>query len=232
MFLAALLDAGLHADVLQQGFESMQLKEKIEVRTIETQKGAIRALSLEIVLSENTHFSRLNDILELFEKSVLTKSVKRDCNKVYQLLAEAEARVHGETIEKVKFHEVGRLRAILRTVGSVWGLAMLGIDRLYSSPLPYGGGMIDSEHGLLPIPAPATLEVLRLAKIPIVPAESKTEMVTPSGAALLGALALFKSPGILLESIGVGAGKEELPWPNILRVLIGVEHEMTSPDFR
>jgi len=231
MFLAALLDAGLPVDILQQGFECLKLQDNVEIRRIERQKGVLRALTLEIAVSDNAHFRRLTDILELFEKSALPAPVKRDCGKVYQLLAEAEARVHGETIEKVQFHEVGRLRAILLTVGSVWGLAMLEIDRLYSSPLPYGGGMIESEHGQLPLPAPATLEVLRIAKIPLVPSLASSELVTPSGAALLGALALFESPRILIESIGMGAGKEELPWPNILRVMIGAEHRVTSPEF-
>jgi pyridinium-3,5-bisthiocarboxylic acid mononucleotide nickel chelatase len=105
--------------------------------------------------------------------------------------------------------------------GAVLGLETLGIERLYASPLPYGTGTIQSEHGLLPLPAPATLEVLRLAQAPLIPSPAQVELVTPTGAAILAVLATFERPNLVISSLGVGAGKRDLPWPNLMRLLIG-----------
>ncbi|PKN88744.1 MAG: TIGR00299 family protein, partial [Chloroflexi bacterium HGW-Chloroflexi-7] len=162
MFLAALLDAGLPLDVLQQNIDKLNLSEKVELKLTETHKGALRAANLEVIVPHSHNHRHLADILEIINTSELSEKVKTTAAKIFQLLAEAESRVHGEPVEHIHFHEVGALDSIVDIVGAAIGLDYLGIKQLYASPLPYGSGTINSDHGLLPLPAPATLEVLRL----------------------------------------------------------------------
>ncbi|MCA9958924.1 MAG: nickel pincer cofactor biosynthesis protein LarC [Anaerolineales bacterium] len=221
MFLASLLDAGLPLDVLQDGIEKLNLPEKVELRLTETRKGALRAADLEVIVPHSHHHRHLSDILDILSGSQLPDHVKQTTADIFTLLAKAEARVHGEPIEQIHFHEVGALDSIVDVTGAVIGLDALGIEQLYASPLPYGSGTINSDHGLLPLPAPATLEVLRLHQVPLVPTSAQVELVTPTGAAILGALATFERPKFVISGIGVGAGKRDLAWPNLMRLLIG-----------
>jgi uncharacterized protein (TIGR00299 family) protein len=225
MFLAALLDAGLPLDVLQDGIEALHLPEKVELRLGETRKGALRAADLEVIVPHSHVHRHLSDILGILDGSGLPDPVKQTAGRVFRLLAEAEARVHGEPVEHVHFHEVGALDSIVDVTGAVLGLQALGIERLYASPLPYGAGTVHSDHGLLPLPAPATLEVLRLAKAPLTPSPAEVELVTPTGAALLAALATFERPILTITGTGIGAGKRDLPWPNVMRLIVGETSE-------
>jgi hypothetical protein len=221
MFLAALLDAGLPLDVLQDGIEKLNLPEKVELRLIETRKGALRASMLEVVVPHSHHHRHLSDILDILSASQLSEHVRQTTARIFNLLAEAEARVHGESVEQIHFHEVGALDSIVDVTGAVIGMEALGIERLYASPLPYGSGTVSSEHGTLPLPAPATLEVLRLAQAPLTPSPAQVELVTPTGAAILATLATFERPNLTVTGLGVGAGKRDLPWPNIMRLIVG-----------
>ncbi|PKN99250.1 MAG: TIGR00299 family protein [Chloroflexi bacterium HGW-Chloroflexi-4] len=222
MFLAALLDAGLPLDVLQQNIDKLNLSEKVELKLTETHKGALRAANLEVIFPHSHNHRHLADILGIINSSDLSEKVKTTACKIFTLLAEAESRVHGEPVEHIHFHEVGALDSIVDIVGAAIGLDYLGIEQLYASPLPYGSGTINSDHGLLPLPAPATLEVLRLIRAPLTPTSAEVELVTPTGAAILGSLAEFKRPNLVMTHIGIGAGKRDLEWPNILRLMVGI----------
>ena len=221
MFLAALLDAGLPLEVLQAGVAKLNLPEKVELCLSETHKGALRAANLEVIVPHSHKHRHLADILDILHNSQLSASVKGTAGRIFTLLAEAESRVHGEPVEQIHFHEVGALDSIVDVTGAVLGLEALGIERLYASALPYGSGTINSEHGLLPLPAPATLEVLRLAQAPLTPSSAQVELVTPTGAAILAALATFERPSLTVTGVGVGAGKRDLPWPNLMRLIVG-----------
>lgn len=221
MFLASLLDAGLPFKVLQDGIAKLSLSEKVELCLTETHKGALRAADLEVLVPHSHQHRHLSDILEILEHSQLSETVKGTAARIFTLLAESEARVHGEPVEHIHFHEVGALDSIVDVTGAIIGLEALGIERLYASPLPYGSGTINTDHGLLPLPAPATLEVLRLAQAPLTPSPAQVELVTPTGAAILGALATFERPNLTITGTGVGAGKRDLPWPNVMRLIIG-----------
>ncbi|PKO01633.1 MAG: TIGR00299 family protein [Chloroflexi bacterium HGW-Chloroflexi-5] len=225
MFLAALLDAGLPLEVLQQNIDELNLPEKVELKLTETHKGALRAASLEVIVPHSHNHRHLSDILKMINTSDLSEKVKATASKIFTLLAEAESRVHGEPVEHVHFHEVGALDSIVDIVGAAIGLDYLGIEQLFASPLPYGSGTINSDHGLLPLPAPATLEVLRLINAPLSPSSAEVELVTPTGAAILGCMAEFKRPNLVMTHIGIGAGKRDLEWPNILRLMIGMVPE-------
>ncbi|MGD0247446.1 MAG: nickel pincer cofactor biosynthesis protein LarC [Candidatus Limnocylindrales bacterium] len=221
MFLAALLDAGLPLDTLREGIEGLGLPEKVELRLTETHKGALRAADLEVVVPDSRQHRGLSDVLGIVSGSRLSDGVKGTAARIFTLLAEAEARVHGESVDQVHFHEVGALDSVVDVVGAAIGLDALGIERLYASPLPYGSGTVESQHGPLPLPAPATLELLRLAHAPLTPSSAQVELVTPTGAAILAALAVFERPDLTIASVGVGAGKRDLPWPNVMRLMVG-----------
>ncbi|HEX9018837.1 MAG TPA: nickel pincer cofactor biosynthesis protein LarC [Anaerolineaceae bacterium] len=163
----------------------------------------------------------LADITAMIEGSDLSERVKRTSLAIFQTLAVAEARVHGIEIEAVHFHEVGALDSIVDIVGAAIGLEALGIDRLYASAVPFSGGTVQTEHGTLPVPAPATLEILTRAHALMAPSPAQVELVTPTGAAILATLATFERPNLVVTGVGVGAGRRELPWPNIFRLILG-----------
>jgi uncharacterized protein (TIGR00299 family) protein len=223
MFLAALLDAGLRLSHVNEQIDLLHLPEGPRVVLSETHKQSLRASAVEVVTAEHAHahHRHLSDILSLIESSDLPASVKKQAEDIFRLLAKAEARVHGASEEDVHFHEVGAVDSIVDIVGAAVGVQSLGISRLFSSPLPYGTGQVQTQHGTLPLPAPATLEIVRLAHIPLAPSPAQVETVTPTGAAIVAALATFDRPPLAVTAVGVGAGKRDLPWPNIMRLIIG-----------
>jgi len=221
MFLGALVDAGLPVETLREQLDGLHLPEKLEIQVEEVRKGALRATSVDVVVGESHHHRHLADIEALIEGSRLSERVKNTSQAIFRTLAEAEARVHGTSLEHVHFHEVGALDSIADTVGAAIGLEALGIDRMYSSAVPFSGGQVQTQHGTLPVPAPATLEVLSKAHAVMTPSTAQVELVTPTGAAILATLATFERPNLVVTGVGVGAGKRELPWPNIFRLIIG-----------
>jgi pyridinium-3,5-bisthiocarboxylic acid mononucleotide nickel chelatase len=230
MFLASLLDAGLPLEVLEEGIEKLNLPEKVELKLTETHKRALRAANLEVIVPHSHHHRHLSDILGILSASHLSDQVKQTAGKIFTLLAEAEARVHGETVEQIQFHEVGALDSIVDVTGAVIGLDALGIERLYASPLPYGSGTVNCAHGVLPLPAPATLEVLRMIHAPLSASSAEVELVTPTGAAILGTLATFERPNMMITGIGIGAGRNDLSWPNVMRLIVGETPESMATE--
>lgn len=229
MFLAGMIDAGLPLEYLREALRGLGLPEFLDVGVQEVRKSALRAALLQFQIEERRHddpHRHLADIVRLIESSRLPVPVQQTSLAIFQKLAEAEARVHGEEIQQVHFHEVGAVDSILDIVGAAVGLHYFEIGQLYASALPLGSGKVNTAHGVLPVPAPATLELLRAAQAPLAPSALEVELVTPTGAAILSTLARFEQPQMTLERIGIGAGRRELPWPNILRVLVG---EWDSP---
>jgi pyridinium-3,5-bisthiocarboxylic acid mononucleotide nickel chelatase len=221
MFLGALIDAGLPVDTLREGLEKLHLSEPIEIKVEQVMKGAMRATQADVIVGESHHHRHFSDIAEMIENSDLSDGVKTVSLNIFRILAEAEGRVHGMPVEQVHFHEVGALDSIADIVGAAIGLEALGIERLYASALPFSGGQVQTQHGTLPVPAPATLEILVRAHAPMTPSPAQSELVTPTGAAILAALATFERPNLVVTGLGVGAGKRNLPWPNIFRLILG-----------
>ncbi len=164
------------------------------------------------------HYS---DIKSLITTSALSETVKEKSLLIFQRLAEAEARVHGMEVDDVAFHEVGAIDSILDIVGAAVALDYFKIEKLFASALPLGSGTVKTQHGLLPLPAPATLELLNLSGAKVIPSPAQKELITPTGAAILAALATFEQPGMQIKHLGIGAGRADLPWPNILRLVFG-----------
>ncbi len=221
MVLGALLDLGLKEEGLQRAIDSLGLDHcRLEVR--EVRRRGFRAKHVVVHTPAEKHHRHLRDILGMIDGSALTASQKELATRIFERLAEAEARVHGISREKVHFHEVGAADSIIDIVGAALGWDTLGIAHAYASPVPVGGGTIRISHGEVSVPAPATAELLR--GVPIAPSSIQAELTTPTGAAILTSLvsSFGPIPGIVLEEIGCGAGSRDFKeQPNILRILVG-----------
>lgn len=235
MFLAALLDAGLPFEELRSALAMLPIDGYQLAREPFTDKG-IRGSRFVVQLTAPDQPARhLADIRAIVRAAPLSETVRERALAVFQCLAEAEAYVHGTSSEAVHFHEVGAVDAIIDIVGAVWAIERLQIARIYASPLPLSGGRVSTAHGLLPVPAPATLEILRRVSAPWRPTDAEGEMVTPTGAALLATFARFEQPALAIERVGYGFGQKQFPWPNCLRVCLGpattlVTDEKETPD--
>lgn len=221
MFLGAFAGLGLEAEVLtglpqRLGFSEVSL----EIHDI--QRRGIAAKQVVIHAGSEHHHRHLHHIEEILSKSDLPKKVTGGAWKTFRLLAEAEAKVHGTVPEKIHFHEVGAVDSILDIVGTHLALDELSIERVECSPLPLSRGQTAMSHGVLPVPAPATVELLR--GVPTYPIDVPFETVTPTGASL--AVTLSSSfgpwPAMILERAGWGSGtKEGGELPNLLRLILG-----------
>lgn len=226
MVLGALVDAGWPIQRLAAVVEALGLAQAVRVRAEPVMRGPLAATRVHVEAQEPDPPPRhLGDIVTLIHASSLPEPVRDGATRVFTRLAEAEAAVHGSSIEQVHFHEVGALDALVDIVGAVAGLAELDVEALYCSPLPVGSGWTPSQHGPLPLPAPATLALLAAAKAPIAAPPRSVDLVgellTPTGAALLTTLATFGRPPLTLERMGLGAGARDTAWPNVLRLWLG-----------
>jgi uncharacterized protein (TIGR00299 family) protein len=231
MLLGALLDAGLPEALLRAELDKLRLPGwRLEIKPVV--KAGLRAVMVK-VRAEEEQQRHLADIQALLEKSELDAVLIRRALAVFQRLAEAEARVHGTTVEEVHFHEVGAVDAIIDIVGAVVGLNHLGINEIVCSPLPMPRGWVRCAHGELPLPAPAVCELLK--GVPVQGENLAQELVTPTGAAL--AVELSRSfgplPPMLIEQTGYGAGSRERRdrRPNLLRLLIGRRQAVEESQF-
>lgn len=225
MLLGAFLDAGLPRDILKNAFESLDLPESYQLSFHPVMKVAIKAgyfmIKLEPAENEHIHHRHMSDIRQLLTQSRLLPRVKENSLKIFELLAIAEGNVHGVAPEEVHFHEVGATDSILDIVGICTALDYFQIDEVYSSSLPWCEGTVDTQHGPMPVPAPATMALLQACNAQMRPFSAQLELITPTGAAFLAAFAKFEKPAMTLESQGSGAGSKDTPWPNILRVILG-----------
>ncbi|HTE84458.1 MAG TPA: nickel pincer cofactor biosynthesis protein LarC [Dehalococcoidia bacterium] len=223
MILGALVDVGLSVDALREELGLLRL-DGYALRSERVLRAGLAATRVHVdVESGDQPQRRLTDILQIIEGSALPAA---DCGRgvdVFRRLAQAEAAVHGTSIEEVHFHEVGAVDAIVDIMGAVVGLRLLGIDACYASALPAGSGSARSAHGVIPVPGPATLALLASAGAPIrEDAGEHGELVTPTGAAILTALARFERPAMRLERAGYGAGgRDPEGVPNVLRLWLG-----------
>jgi hypothetical protein len=233
MFLGALLDLGLSRRELEADLAGLGLDYTLVVRRV--RRGALAARYVEVRTpagraqsagggrrTGSGHGRSYREIVRLLGRARLDAGVRARALEIFEALGRAEARVHGMALDKVHFHEVGAVDAIVDISGAAIGLARLGISRMTASPVALGSGTVDTQHGRLPLPAPATLELLR--GVPTVPAHVEWETVTPTGAAILRCTVdEFRSmPAMTVEKIGHGAGDDRSgPMPNVLRAVLG-----------
>lgn len=222
MILGALLDAGLPLEVLQNAIAALDLPGcKVEAHKV--MRGGIAATQAEVLLRDPASKRAWPEVERLVLASRLEPPVKETAHRILRRIAEVEARLHQVALDQVHLHELGSLDTLVDVVGAVAGLRTLGMEAITVSPLPMGRGQTHSLHGPLPLPAPATLELIKGAPVQGVDVEG--ELVTPTGAAILSTLAqqYGPMPAMTVQAIGYGAGQRDLPFPNVLRLVIGDE---------
>jgi len=225
MLLGALVDAGLALADLKADLALLPLG-GYEVKAERLTRRGIGGTRVTVEVGGEHLHRGLNDILDIINRSDLADQVKEPARRIFARLAEAEARVHNCPVEGVHFHEVGAVDAIVDVVGACCGLHRMGITEVYASPLPLGGGWVDTAHGRLPVPAPATVELLK--GVPAYGGPVEAELVTPTGAAIVTTLChhFGAMPPMAISQVGWGAGARDLPHPNLLRIFLGAPAEL------
>lgn len=223
MTLAALIDLGLPLEHLREELTKLSLPPaEYTLQTEDCRRQGVRGLLFSVQTAEDHPHRHYGAIETMIAESSLTEPVKARAQRIFRILAEAEAKVHGVAVNDVHFHEVGAVDSIIDIVGTAIALEYLEVARLYVSPLPLGSGFVKTAHGLLPVPAPATAELLK--GLPVHGNIGSGERVTPTGAAIIAAMAdgYGTPPDFCIEKIGYGAGcKDFTDTSNILRAFIG-----------
>jgi len=220
MTVGALLDAGLEIETLEKELKKLGLSGyQLEVNKV-VKKG-ISATKFKVKIKEEGVERRFKDILAILEESKLDEEIKKEIKRIFFNIVQAESKIHRKEIDKIHFHEIGGLDSIIDITAAVIGIKTLGIEEIHSSALPVGKGFVKCAHGVIPVPAPATLELLK--NIPTYSGGIESEMITPTGAGIISTLAksFGGRPLMKIERIGYGAGEKEFTIPNLLRVSIG-----------
>jgi hypothetical protein len=224
MLLGALFDAGLnHAD-LQRKLDGLGIP-GISISATPSSQHGIPGTQAEVAPEDGHHLRSWAEIRRLLRTADIHDTDREQAIAIFQNLAEAEAAVHGVPVDEVHFHEVGALDTIVDIAGVVIGLRLLGVERVYCGPIHVGGGTVPAAHGLMPVPAPATARLLARFEMPVAQPHSGEEevgeLLTPTGAAILGTLASFERPSFSVTATGSGFGSKRLPWANLCRITIG-----------
>jgi uncharacterized protein (TIGR00299 family) protein len=230
MILGAWVDAGLPLKDLSDALSGLCVS-GFKLEQEKTERHQIMGTKVHVVTEHEHAHRHLSDIVTILDESTLSETAKERSKQIFRRLAEAEAKVHGSTPDQVHFHEVGAVDAIVDIVGAVVGAELLGVQEIYASVVRLGTGITKSMHGKIPVPAPATVELLR--GVPVQHTDIRAELVTPTGAAILTTVAkgFGQAPLFRTERIGYGAGTRELEEvPNLLRVQIGVTRENLEED--
>ncbi|WP_081411017.1 nickel pincer cofactor biosynthesis protein LarC [Desulfotruncus alcoholivorax] len=221
MILGAFVDLGVELEQLQHGLEKLRLP-GFRLEAAAVKRSGLSGTKVNVIVDDAPQPHRnLLDISGIIDRSDLKHNVKDLSLKIFNRLAEAEAKIHGTDINNIHFHEVGGLDSIVDIVGASICMDLLGIEEVYCSKLNVGQGFIKCQHGILPVPAPATLELLR--GVPIYAYGSGKELLTPTGAAIITTISGWFGPlpEMVVEKVGYGAGYHDLDLPNMLRILLG-----------
>jgi uncharacterized protein (TIGR00299 family) protein len=221
MIVAAMLDAGLDAEFLKAQLATLGLK-NLDIKISQTRRAGLRALSFLPVVPKQQQQRNLEQITKIISQSKISKQAKKTAIAVFERIAQAEGAVHGKDPDDVHFHEVGALDSIVDIVSASVGLEALGVDKVYCSVLSVGGGTVKCADHLMPVPAPATTELLK--GVPIASGPAQLELLTPTAAAILTTVVdqFCPLPSMKIEAIGYGAGSlESEKFPNVLRLILG-----------
>lgn len=234
MILGACLDAGYPLERLREGLAALAV-DGYAVDAAKIRKQGFAATQFDVRVDPATHkpHRHLKHIREILDNSRLPDTVRDNALKIFTRLAEVEAAAHGTTLEKVHFHEVGAIDAIVDIVGACLALEHFGVRQVHVSPIPTGNGTVRCEHGVMPVPAPATAGLLK--GVPLASCEEEGELTTPTGAAILTTLATSFGalPSMIIDAIGIGAGRRDgTTRPNVLRLLLGEAVETAVADER
>lgn len=229
MTLASLIDAGADRDYVESELKKIKL-EPYTLKWKRVIKCGISALKVDVMLDLNhppTHHRHYSEIVEIIRHAQFNERVTALSLSIFEKIGVAEAKIHNIPIEKVHFHEVGAIDSIVDVIGTALAIDSLQVERIYSSPVPLGSGTVRCDHGIYPVPAPATLEMMK--GLPVIPTTHMLEMTTPTGAGIISGLVDQFSDGLppmIIEAVGYGAGTRDLPnQPNVLRTIVGEADE-------
>jgi uncharacterized protein (TIGR00299 family) protein len=220
MILGALIDLGVEIEFLKNELKKINLSGyKINIKKVE--KNHISGIDVYIKVEKLQKYRSYSDIKKLIINSSLDNEIKKISIKIFQKLAQAEGKIHSIPMDKVHFHEIGAIDSIIDIVGAIICITKLDLKEIYCSPLPLGKGFVKCTHGLIPIPAPATVEILK--NTPVYQTNRRQELVTPTGAAIITTIAkkFGENTSMKINKIGYGAGKTKSIYPNLLRILLG-----------
>jgi uncharacterized protein (TIGR00299 family) protein len=232
MTLSALVACGVPEDYLKAEIKKIGLKDyHIEFGTVVKNHIAAKQVKIEFELSQQPNRNYTN-IIDLIQKADLSDAVKKKSVEAFTILGEAEAKIHGIALEKIHFHEVGAVDSIIDLVGSIIAFEFLNVDLVYSAPVPLGTGFANTEHGVMPVPSPAAMEILQ--NYPVIHKDSGYEMTTPTGATIIKTLSQGTLPNgyeFTPLTIGFGAGSKQVKgWPNVLRLVLGETKDREKSD--
>lgn len=229
MLIASLIDSGLNIEHLQSQLELLNVG-GFDLSVVKDKRAGMSGTHLDVDLDgEGAKIRGISNFVDTVENSRISDDVKKTCIKIFDLIGQAEANVHGVPGKDVHLHELGTVDTLVDVVGTIVGLELLHIEKVYCSPLPLGSGTVKTDHGVLAVPAPATAEIFKLADIPVYPVGSSLpstgEMVTPTGAAILGVIAEFSQPIFKIESTGCGLGtRNPDSYPNVITFTTGTSN--------
>ncbi|WP_406656965.1 nickel pincer cofactor biosynthesis protein LarC [Methanolobus sp. ZRKC2] len=228
MILGTLISLGADRNEVCEAIESTT---DVSVSIEKVSKKGIAAVDVNIIVDRETHSRHYHEIVDVILDAKLPKPVEKDVLQVFEILAKAESKIHDKTLKELHFHEVGQKDAIADIVGSCTAIRNLGAEEIFCTPINVGGGLVETSHGTLPVPAPATLEILKEGGL-FFYGNGKREMLTPTGAAILSHYAkpIENMPQGKAVSIGYGAGKANIDNPNVLRIMITEIEEPISTD--
>lgn len=228
MTLGALCDLGVNPKLIEQELEKLNINHEYILNWKRVVKKGISAVKFDVEIvnghtnKKHHHHRHYTDIKGMIESSSLNENVKKISLEIFENIGKAEAKIHNIELEKVHFHEVGAVDSIIDIVGTAIAIDSLSVDKVYSSSVPVGNGRMKIDHGIYPVPAPATLELLK--NVPIKSTDITGELTTPTGAGILATIVdeFSTFPSIEVTSIGYGAGSKDFEHhPNVLRAIIG-----------
>ena len=221
MFLGAMVDLGVPVDWLKGRLSAVL--DGFDLRTEIVFRSHLRAVNLHVDVTDHVTHRHYTNIREIIESADLPDPVRANALTAFKLIAQAEARIHGKDIETVHFHEIGGIDSLVDIIGSFLALDYLGVDQVAATPIPLGSGTIKCAHGIIPVPVPATVAILK--GLEVTGSDAKTEIVTPTGASIVATLApkFGAMPDMQIEKVGYGAGKRDTgaSVPNLLRLVLG-----------
>ena len=223
MTLATLLNLGVPKEIFLEELSKLNLDDEFDIKIISKIENGIKGTNVDVIIKEDNACRHLVDIFNIIDNSRLNENVKSMAKRIFMVIGEAEAKVHGTTIDKIHFHEVGAIDSIVDIVGVSILIDLLCVDKIYASTVPVGSGFVKCDHGIMPVPAPATLEILK--DVPIKLNSVKGDCTTPTGAAIVKTLCEEFIDTLEFEpkQIGYGVGHKMFELPNILRSVLGVK---------
>ncbi len=223
MTIASLLNLGVPKEIFLEELKKLNLNDEFSIEIGSKNESGIVGTKVNVIAKESNAHRHLVDIFDIIDKSTLNDRIKDRAKKIFMTVGEAEAKVHGTTIDKIHFHEVGAIDSIVDIVGCSILIDLLNIDKVYSSCVPVGSGFVKCDHGIMPVPAPATIEILR--GVPVKLNSVEGECTTPTGAAIIKTLCseFIDTLEFEVNQIGYGIGHKKFEIPNMLRTIVGIK---------